>query len=123
MRIIPPIASLLAGTLPLAGETATTSDFCRRLSENLDADRTVVMPGYRSGHVVIGAGRLHFYSAPSKNCKTEVFVVPGDNVDVVEEYGGFAFATYVNLKTGGVFQGWLESARLKPGGYGVAPRQ
>ena len=96
---------------------------CERLRANLDADRLVVIQGHRSGRVVTGTGRLHFHSAPSRQCRTEVFIVPGDTVDAVEEYEGFSRATFVNPDSGDTAGGWLESDRLKPSGFGIAPKQ
>jgi hypothetical protein len=111
------------GIAPIIAAAQSAENRCERLRANLDAGRLVVIQGHLSGHVVTGKGRLHFHSAPSGQCRTEVFIIPGDAVDVVEEYEGFSHATYVNPKNGDTAGGWVESNRLKPNGFGIALKQ
>lgn len=111
------------GIAPIIAAARSAENRCERLRANLDADRLVVIQGHMSGRVVTGKGRLHFHSAPSGECRTEVFIVPGDAVDVVEEREGFSRATFVNPDSGDTAGGWLESDRLKPSGFGIAPKQ
>ena len=111
------------GIAPIVAAARSAENRCERLRANLDADRLVVIQGHRSGHVVTGKGRLHFHSAPSGQCRTEVFIVPGDAVDVVEEREGFSRATRVNPDRGDTAGGWLASDRLKPSGFGIAPKR
>ena len=111
------------GIAPIVAAARSAENRCERLRANLDAGRLVVIQGHRSGHVVTGTGRLYVHSAPSEKCRTEVFIIPGDAVDVVEEREGFSHATYVNPKNGDTAAGWVESDRLKPSGLGIAPKR
>ena len=107
------------GIAPIIAAAQSVENRCERLQSNLGSDRLVAIQGYMSGHVVTDKGRLHFHSAPSEKCRTEIFIIPGDAVDVVEEYEGFSNATYVNPKNGDTAGGWVESNRLKPNGFGI----
>jgi hypothetical protein len=74
--------------------------------------------------VVIGAGRLQFYSAPKFRCVMNgVFVIPKDEL---VEYGrsddGWSSVMYVNPKTGNDASGWVRSDRLKETGT-MGPKQ
>jgi hypothetical protein len=123
MRTFVVFLVVVCGIAPIIAAARSAENRCEHLQSNLDSDRLVVIQGYMSGHVVTGKGRLHFHSAPSGQCRTEVFVIPGDAVDVIEEYEGFSHATYVNPKTGDTADGWVESDRLKPNGFGIAPKR
>jgi hypothetical protein len=73
--------------------------------------------------VVIGRGRLQFYSAPSGDCvKKGVFVVPKDKLITYAQAGGWSSVMYSNPKTGETVSGWVNSSRLKTTGT-VGPRQ
>ncbi|MBX9712060.1 MAG: hypothetical protein K2X60_13590 [Xanthobacteraceae bacterium] len=74
--------------------------------------------------VVIGAGRLQFYSAPNLNCAmTGVFVIPKDEVIAyTQSDDGWSSVTYSNPRTGDSVSGWVKSARLKETGT-VGPKQ
>jgi hypothetical protein len=75
-------------------------------------------------NVVIGSGRLQFYSAPSLHCPINgVFVIPRDELIAYAETGdGWSSVMYMNPKTGDSVSGWVRSARLKLTGT-VGPKQ
>ncbi|MGS0893175.1 hypothetical protein ACVBGC_11635 [Burkholderia stagnalis] len=80
--------------------------------------------GSDAGRVVTGQGRLPFHSAPDDACRIPgLFVVEHDAVDARTEYGRFTSVVYLSVRTGGPVEGWVETARLKPNGTGIAPRQ
>ena len=68
--------------------------------------------------VVIGAGRLQFYSAPNANCAMAgVFVVPTDElITYAQSNDGWSSVMYSNPKTGNNISGWVKSSRLKETG-------
>ena len=74
--------------------------------------------------VVIGTGRLQFYSAPNPRClMTGVFVIPKDEViTYAQSSDGWSSVMYSNPKTGNIVSGWVKSARLKETGT-VGPKQ
>jgi hypothetical protein len=71
--------------------------------------------------VVIGTGRLQFYSAPNVHCAMDgVFVIPKDNlVEYARTNDGWSSVMYFS---GSSPQGWVRSARLKLIGT-VGPKQ
>ncbi|AWY66117.1 hypothetical protein A8H36_07045 [Burkholderia thailandensis] len=74
--------------------------------------------------VVVGSGRLQFYSAPNYSCKIPgVFILTGESVDAYTSYHGFTSVTYQNSKKTGPVRGWVKSSRLRSKGLGVAPQQ
>jgi hypothetical protein len=75
------------------------------------------------GEVVIGAGRLQFYSAPNAACAMPgVFVIPKDKlIAYAQSDDGWTSVMYTNPRTGDVVQGWVKSARLKTTGT-MGPR-
>jgi hypothetical protein len=75
-------------------------------------------------HVVTGAGRLQFYSAPNLHCPISgVFVIPKDElVAYAQTDDGWSSVMYLNPRTGNDVSGWVRSARLKETGT-VGPRQ
>jgi hypothetical protein len=119
MRSVVILLSTIFGVVPSIAAAQNMPDQCERMQTSLDSNKLVVIQGYMSGHVVTGKGRLYFHSAPSGKCKTEVFIIPGDTVDVVEQYGAFSNASYINPKNGNTTAGWIESNRLKPNGLGL----
>ena len=74
--------------------------------------------------VVVGAGRLQFYSAPDRNCiMTGVFVIPRDQlIAYAQSDDGWSSVMYINPRTGDDVSGWVRSSRLKTTGT-VGPRQ
>jgi hypothetical protein len=73
--------------------------------------------------VVIGTGRLQFYSAPNSGCTMKgVFVIPKDELITYAQSGGWSSVMYSNPETGNTLSGWVKSSRLKETGT-VGPRQ
>lgn len=73
---------------------------------------------------VTGKGRLYFHSSPYPECRlSKVFILPGERVIAYVEFAGFTAVMYLNKKTGDDAVGWVESARLKATGTGIAPKQ
>jgi hypothetical protein len=70
------------------------------------------------GEIVIGAGRLQFYSAPNANCAMAgVFVIPKDElIAYARSNDGWSSVMYSSPKTGNNVSGWVKSSRLKETG-------
>ncbi|WP_232451705.1 hypothetical protein [Burkholderia ubonensis] len=84
----------------------------------------VYIQGSDAGRIVTGRGRLQFYSAPDAACRIDgLFVIANDTVEAHTEYGRYTWVEYLNAKTPGPVRGWVRTDRLKPDGYGIAPRQ
>lgn len=68
--------------------------------------------------VVVGAGRLQFYSAPNLNCMmTGVFVIPKDElIAYAQSNDGWSSVMYSNPRNGNSVSGWVRSSRLKETG-------
>jgi hypothetical protein len=68
--------------------------------------------------LVVGTGRLQFYSAPDPRCPiTGTFIIPKDDVILyAQRDDGWAFAGYFHAKDEGFVSGWVRSVRLKIGG-------
>jgi hypothetical protein len=68
--------------------------------------------------VVVGAGRLQFYSAPNASCAMAgVFVIPKDELNTyARSNDGWSSVMYSNPKTGNHVSGWVKSSRLKTTG-------
>ena len=75
-------------------------------------------------NVVVGVGRLQFYSAPNVRCPMDgVFVIPRDSlVAYAQTNDGWSSVMYLNPKSGNDVSGWVRSARLKQTGT-VGPKQ
>ena len=73
-------------------------------------------------NVVIGTGRLQFYSAPDLRCAMRgVFVIPKDELVAYAQTGdGWSSVMYFP-RTGNDVSGWVRSDRLKATGR-VGPR-
>lgn len=96
---------------------------CSALNDLASKDG-VFIPGDDAGRVVIGAGRLQFYSAPNYSCKMRgIFVIEGQMVDAYPKYGEFTSVVYLRNKHGKPVMGWVKSGRLKPNGLSIAPTQ
>jgi hypothetical protein len=67
------------------------------------------------GEVVIGPGRLQFYSAPNLNCRMPgVFVIPKDElIAYAQSNDGWSSVMYSNPGSGDHVLGWVKSSRLK----------
>ena len=73
--------------------------------------------------VVIGMGRLQFYSAPDPGCTMkDVFVIPKDALITYAQSGGWSSVIYSHPATGDTVSGWVKSSRLKKTGT-VGPRR
>jgi len=68
--------------------------------------------------VVVGAGRLQFYSAPDLRCPMAgVFVIGGDElIAYAETRDGWTSVMYTSPRTGRSVSGWVRSTRLKATG-------
>jgi hypothetical protein len=68
--------------------------------------------------VVVGAGRLQFYSAPNAHCAMAgVLVVPKDElITYAQSNDGWSSVMYSSSKTGNNVSGWVRSSRLKQTG-------
>src|SRR5215475_8970858 len=75
-------------------------------------------------NVVIGAGRLQFYSAPNLRCAIDgVFVIPRDLlISYAETSDGWTSVMYTNPRTNNIVSGWVRSTRLKQTGT-IGPKQ
>lgn len=105
----------------LAGSVSAVETSCQ--ASNREAFHTgVSVPGCDAGRVVVGAGRLQFYSAPNLSCKMPgTFIIPGDSAVAYVEKNGFTSVMYINLKTKEDAMGWVSSSRLKRTGTGISP--
>ncbi|TLG78642.1 hypothetical protein [Methylocystis sp. B8] len=76
------------------------------------------------GNVVIGTGRLQFYSAPSVHCAMRgVFVVPGDTlISYAETNDGWVSVMYESPRSANSVMGWVRGHRLRDSGT-VGPTQ
>lgn len=101
---------------------ACVDDVCKELERAVAHDVSHVS-SKKSGRIVVGQGRLQFYSAPSESCEVKgVFVVPGDELDVSVEYGEFAAVLYFTKK-GEIVDGWVRKDRLSETGRGIGPTE
>jgi len=115
--------TLLARGTMLLGLLATPA-FGENCKEPQTGTKDVPIFSPPLADVVIGAGRVQFYSAPDPRCRTDgVFVIPKDElVAYGETNDGWSSVMYTNPKTGSSVFGWVKSDRLKATGA-VGPRQ
>ena len=75
-------------------------------------------------NVVVGAGRLQFYSAPNLHCPMDgVFVIAKDElIAYAQTKDGWSSVMYVNPRTGNDVSGWVRTERLKETGT-IGPNQ
>ncbi|WP_162877968.1 hypothetical protein [Trinickia diaoshuihuensis] len=107
----------------LAHHITVEASACKALNE-VASKTGVFIPGNNAGRVVIGKGRLQFYSAPSYECKMQgVFVIEDQTVDAYTEYKGFTSVVYLGSKKLSPVLGWVRSDRLRPNGLGIALSQ
>ena len=106
------LAVLLLGLLP---GTALAGSGCQ---EPKTGTKSIADLYPRLGKVVIGTGRLQFYSAPNAACVMPgVFVIPKDElIAYAQSNDGWTSVMYTNPRTGDYVQGWVKSARLKTTG-------
>lgn len=61
---------------------------------------------------VIGAGRLHFHTAPRTNCRSRNrFIIPGDAVVARRRHGDWLLIDYVS-RDGVTHSAWVDAARI-----------
>ena len=75
-------------------------------------------------NVVIGVGRLQFYSAPNLHCPMDgVFVIAKDElIAYAQTKDGWSSVMYVSPRTGNDVSGWVRTERLKETGT-IGPNQ
>lgn len=77
-------------------------------------EQQVAVADWQAGRRVAGKARLYFHSAPQSACKLrETFVVAGDTLQAMNEYGTYTEVQYVHPRTRRVSQGWVDSGRLE----------
>lgn len=77
-------------------------------------EQQVAVAQWQAGRRVAGKARLYFHSAPDGACRLrDTFVVNGDTLQALNEYGTFTEVQYVHPRTGRLTQGWVESGRLE----------
>lgn len=77
-------------------------------------EQQVAVAEWQAGRRVAGKERVHFHSAPERSCRMrDTFVVRGDTLQALHEYGTFTEVQYVHPRTGRVTLGWVESGRLE----------
>jgi len=117
------VLSRFVSTCAVSATPVHSAVDCDALNRRAQAQGDYVM-GSDAGRVVIGNGRLPFLSAPDDACRIDgLFIVEHDHVDARTEYGRFTSVVYLNSRTRGIAEGWVRTARLKPDGTGIAPRQ
>jgi len=110
-----------AASLALVSPCAVAGPDCKAFENFSDIQGSRVLADL-SEHVVIGKDRLYFHSSPYLNCRLrDVFILPGETVNAYVEFAGYTAVMYLNRKTGEDAVGWVESARLRATGRGVAP--
>lgn len=111
---MPAKAIQMALALALAASSPAFAD-CK---EPETGSKNVPMFSPPLSEVVIGAGRLQFYSAPNLNCMmTGVFVVPKDElIAYAQSNDGWSSVMYSNPRNGDSVSGWVRSSRLKETG-------
>lgn len=111
---MPAKAIQMALALALAASSPAFAD-CK---EPETGSKNVPMFSPPLSEVVIGAGRLQFYSAPNLNCMmTGVFVIPKDElIAYAQSNDGWSSVMYSNPRNGSSVSGWVKSSRLKETG-------
>ncbi|MEO6974780.1 MAG: hypothetical protein ABI144_02745 [Gallionella sp.] len=114
-RLISIVLLSMFCSVSFAGETA-----CKKIAEISGGPENNFRPPLEA--VVIGNGRLYFYSAPNVQCQMKgVFVVKGDALTLYQTFEGWAEVMYI-AKGGDDFMGWVKEDRVKVRGqYGNNP--
>ncbi|WP_342118697.1 hypothetical protein [Pseudoduganella sp. OTU4001] len=77
-------------------------------------EQQVAVAEWQAVRLVAGKDRLYFHSAPERSCRQgETFVVRGDKLQALFEYGTYTEVQYVHPRTGRITLGWVESGRLE----------
>jgi hypothetical protein len=111
----PPAPVLAAVARPPAALATAGTDPCRTAEAAAEKGHQAPAggPGRR---VVTGTGRLQFYAAPDLGCRQNgIFILAGETVEVLEQFGEFATVHYVNPRNGNQARGWVTISRLSPG--------
>jgi hypothetical protein len=111
----PPAPAMAAAARPPAALATASTDPCRTAEAAAEKGHQAPAggPGRR---VVTGSGRLQFYAAPDLGCRQNgIFILAGETVEVLEQYGEFATVHYVNPRNGNQARGWVTVSRLGPG--------
>jgi len=94
-----------------AGAAAEPNCVHLAASNNRLAVRT---PESAINRLIIGGGRLQFYSAPDPECAMQgVFANNFEQVEADREISGYTLVWYRNVRTGGEASGWVRSNRLQ----------
>lgn len=81
-----------------------------------------ITPTSESNYVVIGNGKIYFYTAPDEHCKIKnLFIIKDDIVSVYADYKDYSSVMYFK-KNGDPVSGWIHSDSIKPTGTGVGTR-
>jgi hypothetical protein len=113
--------ALLAAALMASAEARARSS-CASPKLGSDAAPLLSPP---LGEVVIGKGRLQFYSAPDFACPiADLFVIPGDDLIAYGQSKDFGWTSviYNSPHDASVSEGWVRTKRLKVTGD-MGPRQ
>lgn len=90
--------------------------------ERLGSWKGYLIPSWRSGRDVVGRGELALYSAPNQACRVAGEAIPAESrLDAYVDYKGFTSIMFFD-PDGEQVTGWVVTRRLKPNGYGIAPR-
>ena len=104
-------ATALAFAL-LSAPVFAQSGACNAIAANAQDAQIRLNPP--STYQVAGKGRLYFYTAPDKSCRSkDIFVIPNDKLVVHAEFKGWYSVMYINPRTGKDYDGWVRSERLK----------
>jgi hypothetical protein len=97
----------------LAAARAEAATDCGKVRARAQ-EQQVAVAEWQAGRRVSGKARLYFHSAPEGACRLrDVFVVNGDTLQALNEYGTFTEVRYVHPRTRRLTRGWVESGRLE----------
>jgi hypothetical protein len=111
-----PVVAILACLLTPLVASSVARAACKKVTVGTDKAPRFAPP---LAAKVIGAGRLHFHSAPDFHCRMKgVFVIPNDSlVAYGQTDDGWTSVMYIK---GNYDLGWVRSSRLKTTGT-IAP--
>lgn len=93
---------------------------CEAVAAKAASQGSALFP--RLGYIVLGKGRLYFYSAPHDACRTATFVISKDHLIAYTKFDGWLDVMYTHPKTGEPSFGWVKADRLKVTGT-MSPTQ
>lgn len=95
-----------------AARAEAAPDCARSLAQA--REQQVAVAEWQAGRRAAGKERVYFHSAPERGCRLRAsFVVPGDSLQALNEYGTFTEVQYLHPRTGKRTLGWVESGRLE----------